>query len=101
MKRYNCENEDNSSQLRKCVLFVRGHVSSRANRRCALTATLVPRVNQTNRDNHSLRAFSVAGYRGLTSPISVQSVFPLVAGNVEVTRTANESHFPYIRIEKL
>lgn len=76
-------------QLRKCVLPVRGHVSSRTNRRCALAATLVPRVNQANRDNHSLRAFSVAEYRGLASPISAWPVFPLVVGNVEVTRTAN------------
>ena len=75
--------------MRKCVLFVHGHVSSRANRQCALAATLVPRVNQANRDNHSLRTFSVAGYRGLASPISAWSVFPLVAGNVEITRTAN------------
>lgn len=86
-----CENEDNSLS-RNCVstfLFVRGHVSSRANRQCALAATLVPRVNQANRDNHSLRAFSVAGHRGLASPISARPVFPLVAGNMEVTRTAN------------
>lgn len=87
-----CENEDNSLS-RNCVSASYSYAGTcrHEQTQCALAATLVPRVNQTNRDNHSLRAFSVAGHRGLASPISERPVFPLVVGgsNVEVTRTAN------------
>lgn len=59
-----------------------GHVSRRTNKRCTLAATLGPRVNQANQDNHSLRAFSVAKDRGVL-------VARLDVVKVEITRAAN------------
>jgi len=60
-----------------------------ASKQTLLPLPWLPRVNQTNRDNHSLRAFSERAPR--SSVADRGAVLRLATGNVQVTRNANNA----------